>query len=141
MLPFLTNLLPPVPSVTAIDGSSVAVAAVAASYNEELTSKSLFAQLNYSATDSLRLTLGARYTQDKKTKFQTVRSNITPPASQCESLTDSKDWSAATWKLGADLTPNENTMFYGSISTGFKAGGFNSGACDDDYDEEKITAY
>ncbi len=141
VLPFLTNLLPPVPSVTAIDGSSVAVAALAASYNEELTSKSLFAQFNYSATDSLRLTLGARYTQDKKTKFQTVRSNITPPASQCESLTDSKDWSAATWKLGADLTPNENTMFYGSISTGFKAGGFNSGACDDDYDEEKITAY
>ena len=141
VLPFLTNLFPPLPSIEAINGAPVSLAALAASYNEELTSKSVFAQVNYSATDKLNLTLGARYTDDKKDKLQTLRSNITPRSTQCESLTDSNEWSAVTWKLGADLTPSENMMVYGSISTGFKAGGFNSGSCNDDYDEEEITAY
>ena len=141
VLPFLTNFLPPVPAIAAINGEAISLAALASSYTEELTSKSVFAQIDYNATDHLTLTAGARYTDDSKVKLQTVRSNITAPSTQCETLRDSKDWSAVTWKLGANLDLTPNAMIYSSVSSGFKAGGFNSGACDDDYDEETITSY
>ncbi|MDH4386960.1 MAG: TonB-dependent receptor [Caulobacter sp.] len=34
------------------------------------------------------------------------------------------DWSKGTWKLGLDYTLNDDTFFYASVATGYKAGGF-----------------
>ena len=73
--------------------------------------------------------------------MQNIRSNITAPSAQCADNKDTKEWSKVTWKLGADLDISENAMLYSSVSTGFKAGGFNSGSCVDSYDEESLVAY
>lgn len=34
------------------------------------------------------------------------------------------DWSKGTWKVGFDYTPTKDLFVYGSIATGYKAGGF-----------------
>ena len=41
-------------------------------------------------------------------------------------LADSKvkTWKIATWNIGAEYTPTDNLMWYGRLSTGYRAGGF-----------------
>ena len=41
-------------------------------------------------------------------------------------LADSKvvDWKETTWNVGVEFTPADNTMYYGRISRGYRAGGF-----------------
>ena len=41
-------------------------------------------------------------------------------------LADSKvkTWRVTTWNIGAEYTPSDNTMWYGRISRGYRAGGF-----------------
>ena len=41
-------------------------------------------------------------------------------------LADSKvkTWRETTWSIGAEYVPNDNTMYYGRISRGYRAGGF-----------------
>jgi len=63
---------------------------------------------------------------------------------------NSASWSKGTWKLGFDHLWNDDTFIYGSIATGFKAGGFGDvidicGGCgifeDFEYDPEEVTTY
>ncbi len=60
------------------------------------------------------------------------------------------DASNLSGKIGIDFTPNDNTLFYASVSRGFKSGGFNAGFSDATdgiktsqipYDEEILTSY
>ena len=114
-------------------------------------SQAVFGQVTYSLTDDLRLTAGLRYSEDDKTNKdeQRIFTNIPggtpgglPPA-------DSQgDWNSTDWKLVADWGLTEDTMIYGSVSTGFKSGGFNSTSVaaalpgtELTYEPEEITAY
>lgn len=38
-----------------------------------------------------------------------------------------EEWDKATWKIGFDYLHNDTTFIYGSVGTGFKAGGFGDG--------------
>ena len=51
-----------------------------------------------------------------------------------------KKW---TYRANLDYTPSANTLFYGSITTGYRAGGFNLGyfSSTPTYDPETLTAY
>ena len=51
-------------------------------------------------------------------------------------------WREPIWRVALDWFPSENTLFYGSISTGYRSGGF-IGILGQDfsYDAEAITAY
>jgi len=50
-----------------------------------------------------------------------------------------------TWRLAADYQLTENNLFYGSVSTGFRSGGFNSGqnqaALTPTFKPEEVTAF
>ncbi len=115
-------------------------------------SKAVFGQITYSLTSKDRLIFGARSTHDKKTRVngqQILSGGVdydpANPGNMVMPLSGDASWKASTYKLGyeRDLSPTQ--MFYASVSTGFKAGGFNDGDTSANpaliYQPEKITAY
>ena len=61
-------------------------------------------------------------------------------------FTDTIDTSRMMGKIGLDYTPSEGLLFYGTISQGFKSGGFNGANSNTTtqllpYDEEILTSY
>lgn len=121
-----------------------------------LKSWSLYGNVDYSLTDALHLSLGARLTNDKKTfkersfvSYSYLDENpvlISPPIDNGRNDfgPDSKTWRnfSPSAKLAYDF--NENTMGYISYSTGFKAGGYNSypnGSPSITFNPEKVKTY
>lgn len=115
-----------------------------------LQSKSVagFGEATYGLTDTLRLIGGIRYTSDKRSQTDFRKFAVSPtvtgspplatpcippnfaPGTECNLLPaidfdSSRTFNRATWKAGveADLAPQ--SMAFATISTGFKAGGFN----------------
>jgi iron complex outermembrane receptor protein len=89
--------------------------------SEKLDSYAAYAQFRYNVTDSLRATVGGRYTVDKKSYEMdaSVAGNGTI-------LTSEDTWKAFTPRFVLDYAPSENVLLYGSVSRGFKSGGFNT---------------
>jgi len=83
-----------------------------------------FAQGNYALTDALTLTAGVRYTSEDKNVFSifTLHSN---PAVQGLQASNSASWDATTPMLSLAYRAQDNLMFYGSYSAGFRSGGIN----------------
>ncbi|MBT8342719.1 MAG: TonB-dependent receptor [Desulfatitalea sp.] len=90
----------------------------------------------YPLTQSLSMTLGARYSLDKRdhfintemaqnhgTKEAPVYLPWIPTAYYTE--TGAKTWSDVSPKLGLEYTLTDNAFLYGSITKGYKAGGWN----------------
>ena len=136
---------PPLPSGslaffgTRFDGSAAPFPFLDFGVEQELTSLAVYGQGTYSFTDSLRGTFGLRWTEDEKDATQTVVNNI--GGDFCRDLALEDEWEEVTGKIGLDADIGENTLLYGSVSTGFKAGGFNGGQCGNPYDPETLTAY
>ena len=81
------------------------------------TSKSLafFGEGDYTFGDNWTLTLGGRWTKDKKTTQQT--GIVTADAKE--------EWNKFTPKAAIKYTINDASMIYGLFSSGYRAGGFN----------------
>lgn len=94
-------------------------------------SRAAFGQATYSVSPQLRLTAGARYTEDDKsrvgsTNFQ--QAQVFNPATDFRLLNAaSLNTHKTTWRLGAEYDLAPATLVYGAVSTGYKAGGFNDG--------------
>jgi iron complex outermembrane recepter protein len=129
--------------------------------NSSISSKSyaVFGQAGYKLTDAVRLSIGGRFTNDKKSRVTdsvsgTAVSPATPfgaafvppagpgqpPQIASSSISNKESWSRFNWKAGLDYKINDNSLLYGSVSTGYRAGGFNNSVAVV-YDPEKITAY
>jgi len=111
-----------------------------------LESNSVFGQTTYSFTHSLRGTLGARYTQDKRwdksgrnIKCPSDPNAATPgiadnrflaAAGQCwvDNINDtSPDWDKVTGMGRVEFDLNADDLIYGSVATGFKSGTIQDG--------------
>jgi iron complex outermembrane receptor protein len=94
-------------------------------------SKAIFGQGSWRVTDALRLTLGARYTDDVKSRVGSTNFQQTAtfnPATDLRLLNAATiETSKTTWRAGADFDVAPGTLLYGAVSTGYKAGGFNDG--------------
>ncbi|MBT0670720.1 TonB-dependent receptor [Novosphingobium profundi] len=89
-------------------------------------SYAVFGQATYSLTDTFRLTGGLRYTRDEKSQFGLVILDIGGveiPSAGGASVSFSK----ATWRVGLDYDLSPTNLLYATVSTGYKAGGFNDG--------------
>jgi iron complex outermembrane receptor protein len=83
----------------------------------------VFAEGNYNLTDSIRLTLGARYSDEEK-DF-----DLRPLGFPEEGRAIENDsWDDVTYRAGIDYALNDNMMAYFTYATGFKSGGFNEQA-------------
>lgn len=96
------------------------------------TSTAAFASFDYAMSDKLSLTVGGRFTKEKK-DFTWVQRDLeaifgSPILGGTGSAAGSADWSNFTPALTARFRQSNDVMFYGSISKGFKGGGFNDGS-------------
>ena len=117
-----------------------------------------FAQVGYQFTDAWKLTIGGRYTKDDKSGYidgiqvatgdrftPTDTAPLTPL--QRPFSTDYGDtWSEFTPQGILEFQPSEAWYWYGSISTGFKGGGYedtpaNEIAANIPFDPETVTNY
>ena len=97
----------------------------------EARSRAVFGQLTWRASDGVRLTAGARRTEDDKWRTGSIDSRQAPafnPATDSR-LPNVADMSTGrtTWRLGGEFDLAPATMAYLSVATGYKAGAFNDG--------------
>ncbi len=102
----------------------------------ENTNIGVFGQIGYSFTDTLKLTVGARWSSDKKEgNVQGIavdtgdRFNPADPVPAVPLLgpyqTDyGNTWKKTTPQATLEFAPNDDLFIYGTISTGFKGGYF-----------------
>ena len=124
----------------------------------ELDSLAAFAQVGYQFNDAWRLAIGGRYTRDEKSGFVdgiavATGDRFTPgdtapltPLASPFSVSYGDSWSEFTPQGILEFQPNESWYFYGSVSTGFKGGGYedtpaNGVAAGIAYDPELVTNY
>jgi iron complex outermembrane receptor protein len=144
--PLAPVLLAAAPSAPTIGGAAAAscaagpqTAAVDGEFRQDVTSLALFGQLTVNVTDQLRLTGGLRWTSDEKDgSFDSIINNpiVAPPSPTnpfglqlraAESAPDLKfDDNELTWMVNVSYFATDDIMLFGSYSTGFKSGGFNS---------------
>lgn len=111
-----------------------------------------FAQGTYSVSDKFSLTGGLRFTYDTKDVTNVFGTEVlTGPypsdpltiASNAVRTTKDVSFSEFTPKFGIEYRSSDETMLYGSITRGYKSGGFNLIVFDVpiDYDPEFVWAY
>ncbi|MEJ8569179.1 TonB-dependent receptor [Elongatibacter sediminis] len=105
----------------------------------EVDTWAVFGQVDYSMTDALTVSLGARYTQEKqKTTLFSFTGAREDSVSADEKFTDFSP------RLAFSYQARENINFYGTISKGFKAGGVQVPpfpTFSDSFDEEELWNY
>jgi iron complex outermembrane receptor protein len=118
-----------------------------------------FDQATYTVVDALRLTAGVRYSTENKgnslngfgqefcplsVSINTALSQMyTPGCSFSLEAPVRGSWSNTNWKAGVDYDVTDAILAYGSVTTGFKAGGLNIGGniTPQAYSPEKVTSY
>ena len=95
--------------------------------NEQKTdSWSIFGEVNLALTASTSLTVGARYTEDRRDYSSQTTILPTPPfPGALPTYKDSAKWTEPSWRVSLDHKLTDNFLVYGSYSRGFKSGLFN----------------
>ncbi|GAB3115266.1 TonB-dependent receptor [Aestuariicella hydrocarbonica] len=119
------------------------------------TSYAVFMEGTYSLSDEWSVTAGARQSWEGRELSVHSWSNLdrtncvlTGPngsdLTTCERNVD-EDYSSPTWRISASYAPVDAQLLYGSVSTGYRAGGFNTRGVDDatltPFDEETVITY
>jgi iron complex outermembrane receptor protein len=100
-----------------------------------------YVDLNFQFTDTIDASFGIRYNYDEKEFSQQVLSGLNPspvlgPRVQTGyftpngPITDTRDWDDTTYRVGVNFRPNDDTLLYVNVATGYKQGGFNSFSLD-----------
>ncbi len=101
------------------------------SSEQKTTSYAVFAQATKTILPDTRLTLGARYTSDKKkVDGEAAIGNFSTYAAGLASVgaPDSKRWGKVTWRASLDHDFTDSIMGYVAASRGFKSGVYNLGS-------------
>ncbi len=115
------------------DRKSYFDAGAAVGYGTESTSRGVFTHGSYSVSDTVRLTAGVRYSEDESDD-----SDLLNPGSPETHV----DFDHTSWKLAVEWDAGDNSLIYGSVSTGYKTGGLNSGSQTmPEFDKETLLAY
>lgn len=95
----------------------------------QLTSKAAFGELYWQATDTLRVTLGLRYTDDKKWTRGSGSTLFAPGRGPIFTAPQTVQFKETTGRFNIDWSPDlaftDDTLIYASYSKGYKGGGFN----------------
>ena len=114
-------------------------------YGQNIDTKSyaIFGQATFDVTDQFSVTLGGRYTKDKKISDQAT-DPFGPAGAYFVKLTP--DWDSFDPALTLEYEATEDVMVYASARQGFKSGGFQSlpaslALASTVYDPERVRAY
>ena len=126
------------------------------------TSSAAFGAITYPLMDTLRLLAGARYTRDVKSRAYEITSVLEGDDSASYDGTDpdtydplgnpsgyfttgriqnDADFSKTTYRVGLEYDVAADSMLYTTVSTGYKAGGFNRGFPTIAYEPEDLVSY
>jgi iron complex outermembrane receptor protein len=112
--------------------------------DSDTTAYAAFGQGTYGITKNLNATLGLRYSSEEK-KFKNIRGTFINASGAVlpKPVVDEKEsWDSWNPKAVLDYTfSNNGPMVYGSVSKGFKSGGFNFTADDPEYKPEEVVSY
>ncbi|BFM14736.1 TonB-dependent receptor [Maricurvus nonylphenolicus] len=114
----------------------------------ETTSYAVYGQATYAITPDLGLTLGLRYTDDKKEFTYSGRTN-TPgyaPGATNFDVGDTLNFSSTDPRITLDYQVTDDVMVYATYATGYKSGGVqfsvnSAEAAQESFDEESLTMY
>jgi outer membrane receptor protein involved in Fe transport len=93
-----------------------------------LKSGALFGEAYFEATDTLKATLGVRYTNDRKEQTTFPILLVTPGRGFPTVTPQRAKFEEVTGRFTVDWKPSDNNLVYASVSRGYKGGGFNPGA-------------
>jgi iron complex outermembrane receptor protein len=79
------------------------------------TAYAFFGQVDYDFTEALTLTAGARFDRDEREQTDVASGN-----------TRNEEFDAWQPKVTLSYRPDDDQTFYGTVSTGFRSGGFNA---------------
>lgn len=111
---------------------------------QDRESSAVYLDVGYEVTDALKVTVGARHTEDEKdfsrrqydaetggfkviattAQYQGPFTDPFPADGYSVSIDDSKDFEADTYRFVVDYNVNDDTLVYASYATGYVAGGF-----------------
>ena len=105
-----------------------------------------FGQASYEIIDRLNITVGLRYSSEKKTNHDEFAFDFANPYSATNppvrTVADrSRRFNSFTPKIGLDFQVTPDFLLYGSWSKGFKAGTYNLGVLAPPVSPEKISAF
>ncbi|NIB42348.1 TonB-dependent receptor [Pseudomaricurvus alkylphenolicus] len=125
----------------------------------ETNSHAVYFDANYTFNEEWRLSAGIRYSVDKKTVFEDQYAvvdlkNLKETDIDAiglividESREDENTWRDTSYRLVLDYQPNEDSLIYASLATGYKAGGYQLGSLQGDslagssFDSEQVISY
>ena len=127
-------------------------------YEQTTDAFSLFGHTEYQANEQIRLIAGARFTWERKsidgeTLIQLPfiapvgeEDRLKTPLATLATVDDHREDSNLSFKVGLNWTPTDDSLYYASVSTGFRSGGFSANIAFADADfhpfkPEIITAY
>ncbi|MEM8489770.1 MAG: TonB-dependent receptor [Pseudomonadota bacterium] len=100
------------------------------------TGYSAYVEVGYDITEAFDVAVGVRYSWDEKeysnqnlpdvggSGFSGGINPVTPTPEG--PVSDTQDWSETTYRIVANWRPNDNTLLFGSIATGYKPGGYDT---------------
>lgn len=107
-------------------------------FRGNLETTAFFGEANFKFSDQLRVAVGLRQTREERTSLS--RSIVL--AATAPELTGSSSASKGTWRVAVDYAMSPSNFLYGSVATGYKGGGFNSGnVLNPTFKPEEVTAY
>jgi iron complex outermembrane receptor protein len=103
------------------------------------TSWAIYSEAYYDFSEDLKLTFGLRYTDEEKgvtTRTVSPLSYLNPAFDLEGAIVEGEgDWGEVTGKIGlsysADFDMTDETLFFGTLSRGYKGGGINPGGSGD----------
>lgn len=120
--------------------------------DQSTESKAVFGQATFAVTPSIRLIGGLRYSSETVGGVTRTGTNPTQPVvpatfTGLQVEVDGLTTTRTNWKLGFEADIGASSMAYGTVSTGFKAGGYApytavcGGAVSRNFDPEDVTAW
>lgn len=111
----------------------------------DANSYAAFAELEFDLTDRLTLVAGGRVTYDEKDYVYSQTALFSGFPTVPETVVKS-DWTDFSPRISLAYRPAESLLFYASVSSGYKAGGFNArpaspAVAQRPFDPEKVWSY
>jgi iron complex outermembrane receptor protein len=116
---------------------------------DETKAIAVFGEVSYQFADAWSGTLGLRYSDEEKSDFTSVGAifgDFTGLESdgnivQFFTRTDKQSWDDVSPRAVITYTPSDDTMIYGSITKGFKSGGWNAFDGSPAFEPEEVLSF